>query len=245
MDISNGTSFKGSSIPLFLSESNELVTRLAAKSAEEISRFMRISPALAKLNKERLDQWRLPFPGDKTAQAILAFKGDVYEAMRADSFTAADAEFAVKHLRILSGMYGLLRPLDQILPYRLEISARLANSVGKDLYCFWKDRITFELNRTISEHNLNYLVNLSSAEYFKAIDTASLHYPVIHVVFRQKSGNVWKTIGNHIKRARGLMTNYIVKNRIAHPDGMKDFHAEGYRYSNEATSGNNWVFLRY
>ena len=173
-------------------------------------------------------------------QAILAFKGDVYNGIDAPALSTDDLNFAQDSVRMLSGLYGVIRPLDLIQPYRLEMGTKLSNSKGKDLYEYWGTEISDVLNEDESE----LIVNLSSNEYFKAVDKKTLNANVLDIVFKEKKGEVYKVIGIYAKRARGLMVNYIIRNRLKSPEGLKDFVDEGYRFDKELSSDSSWVYLR-
>lgn len=240
----NSVHIKNHTIPAFTQESAILIELLKQLTVKEIEQLMKISPALARLNYQRYHEWIFPFPEGKGKQAILAFKGDVYEGLKADTFTASDLEFSMKHLRILSGLYGVLRPLDLIMPYRLEMGIKLPNEQGKNLYAFWNNKITYELNKLIKENNCSVVINLASAEYYKSVNSRELLAPVITPQFYRKEGDKMKIVGFLAKRARGLMTNFIVKNRITKPADLKLFNVEGYQFMGEYSTSNEWVFLR-
>jgi hypothetical protein len=230
--------------PNFLEESAQLVNVMRERSAGDLSKLMRISPKLGELNAERFEQWQLPFTPDNARQAILAFRGDVYVGLDADSYSQRDFTFAQKGLRILSGLYGVLRPLDLIQPYRLEMGTRLAMNENKDLYGFWGETITAALNAELAGHRDKSVINLASNEYFKSVRTKELDGQVITPVFKDFSKGTYKILGFYAKKARGLMASYIVKNRLNKPDAMKEFTTDGYCFNEDFSSEHEWVFTR-
>ena len=230
--------------PAFLAQSQVLVEQLRAFSPLEISQLMGISDALAVLNATRYAEWAQPFTSANAKPALLAFNGDVYEALDAATLSAAELKFAQGHLRILSGLYGLLRPLDLMQAYRLEMGTRLANPRGKDLYAFWGERIVEALNEALLEVKARTLVNLASAEYFKSVPTKKLSVPVIQPVFEDWSAGKYKVVSFHAKRARGLMARFALVERLKKVDGLKQFSGEGYAYAASASDETRWVFRR-
>ena len=231
-------------IPEFLNHSKILVDILKNSSIEILTKLMNISYGLAELNLERYKKWSLPFTPENARQAIFAFKGDVYEAMQAYNLSEDELSFAQEHLRIISGLYGLLRPLDLIQPYRLPMGTKLKNPFGKDLYAFWSELITNALNNYIKLKNYSFLLNLASNEYFKAINVKKLSVPIINVVFKEHKNGVYRVISFKAKRARGMMCNFIFKNKISKIDDIKAFDYEGYKFSEEQSDKNKLVFLR-
>lgn len=209
--------------PLFPKETAELVKKMAKYSEKDIAKLMDISPKLAKLNFDRFQEW----PTAPQKQAILAFMGDVYEGLSVSDFTEKDIEFAQDHLRILSGIYGLLRPLDMIKPYRLEMGTKIG------LYEFWGDKLTKELGDDV-------VINLASEEYFKAIKPKK----VINVTFYEMKNGKPKIIALFAKKARGMMARYIIKHKVTKPEGMKKFTDGGYKYSEKHSDAGNFVFIR-
>lgn len=232
--------------PGFLEQSQLLIDRLRALSPLELSQLMGISDQLAALNATRFREWRLPFTPDNAKQAVLAFNGDVYEGLAASTLSPADLDFAQRHLRILSGLYGLLRPLDLIAAYRLEMGIALPNPRGKNLYEFWGERLVDALNAALNEAGAGALVNLASQEYFRSIKSPRLAAPVVEPVFEDWSASQrkFKVVSFYAKRARGLMARYAVTQRLDRAEGLKDFSAEGYAYAPEASSATRWVFRR-
>lgn len=229
--------------PLFLDDAMELIDQLKPLEPHQVSNLMGISEKLGQLNAERYQQWQIPFTPDNARQALLAFKGDVYEGMNAYEFGKGDFEFAQDHLRILSGLYGALRPLDLMQPYRLEMGTKFENRRGKDLYTFWGDRITEHLNEVLEEDD-GVLMNLASNEYFKSVNKRRLNARVITPQFRDWRNGRFKMISFYAKKARGMMAGYIIRHRITDPEQAKKFDVEGYAYNADLSEGDNWVFTR-
>ena len=244
LDFESPLTTKTATQPDFLDESQQLVDQLRRFSPAELSRLMGISDPLAVLNAERYATWARPFTPANARPAVLAFNGDVYEGLAAPTLSAADLKFAQTHLRILSGLYGLLRPLDLIQPYRLEMGIPLANVRGKNLYAFWGERLTEALSAAARVARADVLLNLASEEYFKAVVPKKLTVPVIQPVFEDWKGGRYKIISFYAKKARGLMTRYAILNRLTEPEGLKAFDVEGYAFAPEASDGNTWVFRR-
>lgn len=230
--------------PDFLDESARLIDQLRGMSPAQVSSLMSISPTLGTLNHERFQQWQRPFSKDNARQALFAFKGDVYIGLDAYALSSDDVAFAQNHLRILSGLYGLLRPLDLIQPYRLEMGTSLQNARGKSLYDFWGSRITQALNDTFAQERQPVLVNLASNEYFKSVRPRELNARIISPVFKDFSNGQYKIVSFFAKKARGLMSAWIIRNRLKHPEDLLRFDSEGYRYSEEHSSPDAPVFLR-
>jgi hypothetical protein len=230
--------------PDFLKQSAQLIDVMRDHSAADLSKLMRISPKLGELNAERFEQWQLPFTPDNARQAILAFRGDVYVGLDADSYSPRDFTFAQKSLRILSGLYGVLKPLDLIQPYRLEMGSRVSTGENKDLYGFWGSTITEALNTELAEHRNKSVINLASNEYFKSVRTKELSGQVITPVFKDFSKGTYKILAFYAKKARGLMASYIIKNRLSTPEGMKQFTTDGYHFNEDFSSKHEWVFTR-
>jgi cytoplasmic iron level regulating protein YaaA (DUF328/UPF0246 family) len=233
--------FSGYSLPDFPSEVKTLVGVMKKKSATEISELMHISESLAALNEERYKTFQADFTPDNSKQALLAFKGDVYTKIEADTYSAEDFEFAQKHLRILSGLYGLLKPLDLIQPYRLEMGTRLGTSKGNNLYEYWGTKIAKALNEASQG---NTIVNLASQEYFKSVDLTTLKSAVKNIHFKEFKNGSYQVIGLFAKQARGMMTNFAIKNRVTDPEQLKTFHLAGYEYADSMSNTEDWVFVR-
>jgi len=230
--------------PQYLEESTQLVGQLRKLSPEDFSELMHISSDLGELNHMRYANWHTPFDLNNSKQAIFAFKGDVYIGLEAEKFSTADLNFAQNHLRILSGLYGLLRPLDLMQPYRLEMGSRFANKKGKNLYEFWDTKLTENLNELLEQEKRPLLVNLASKEYFSAIKPKSLNAEIISPVFKDFSNGKYKIVSFFAKKARGYMAAYIIQNRIKSPEKLKEFDVDGYRYSEEDSTPLQPVFLR-
>lgn len=230
--------------PALLQESGQLVDQLRQKSVGDIQKLMSVSEKIASVNYERYQNFSTPFSPDNARQALLAFKGDVYTDIAISEYSEEDFSFAQDHLRIISGLYGLLKPMDLIQPYRLEMKTKLANQRGKDLYQFWGDRITNQLNDALEQQGKQVLVNLASNEYFRAIQASALQGEVVTPVFKEHKDGKYKVIAIYAKRARGKMANFIVQNRIDQPDQLKTFNETGYEYSENLSSDKEWVFVR-
>ncbi|MCC3718777.1 peroxide stress protein YaaA [Rouxiella badensis] len=230
--------------PELLDKSSQLIEIARKLSPAEISSLMGISDKLAHLNAERFNDWQPDFTPDNARQAILAFKGDVYTGLQAEDFSEKDFDFAQKHLRMLSGLYGILRPLDLMQPYRLEMGIRLNNPQGTNLYAFWGDLLTEKLNTILKEQGDNILVNLASDEYFKAVKTAKLDGEIIKPVFLDEKNGKYKVISFYAKKARGLMSRFIIKERLTQRKQLQAFSLEGYRFDAARSEGNELVFTR-
>jgi cytoplasmic iron level regulating protein YaaA (DUF328/UPF0246 family) len=230
--------------PDFIPRSAELISTLRTMPPAQIGSLMSISDSLAQLNVARYASWSKKFTADNSRPAILAFDGDVYEGLDARSLNARQLDWAQKHLRILSGLYGLLRPLDLMQPYRLEMGTRLATKRGKDLYAFWGDQITEALNESLTVAKAQALVNLASEEYFKSVKPAKLDRPVITPVFEEWKGGGYKIVSFFAKRARGLMARYAIEHKLSKPEQLKDFDSEGYAFDTKASNEARWIFRR-
>jgi len=234
--------------PDLLDQSAELIDILREKSPAQIAELMSLSDQLSSLNVARYASWSRPFAPDNAKQALLAFNGDVYEGLDAKSLTDADLTWAQDHLRILSGLYGVLRPLDLMQAYRLEMGTRLANPRGKNLYEFWGERITDELNRLLAcEQDAGrppVVLNLASDEYFKSVKPKKLKGRIVSPVFEDWKGGRYKIISFYAKRARGLMSRYVITNRIDEVEALRGFDAEGYAFAADASDADTLVFRR-
>jgi uncharacterized protein len=231
-------------LPDFIEDSAELVDGLKQLSPADLSGLMGISDTLAVLNVTRFAEWSKKFTKKNARQAILAFNGDVYEGFDAGSLTAKQLAYTQSHVRILSGLYGVLRPLDLVQPYRLEMGTRFANARGKDLYAFWGGRVTDALNKAIASHKRKVVVNLASEEYFKAVKPKQLDAEVITPVFEDWKGGKYKVISFHAKRARGMMARFAAAKGITQVEKLKQFDGEGYAYDEGASTASHWVFRR-
>jgi cytoplasmic iron level regulating protein YaaA (DUF328/UPF0246 family) len=230
--------------PELLARSGELVADARKLNPQQIGKLMGISDKLAELNHERFMNWGEPFTLDNAKQSVLAFKGDVYTGLEADTMNAADLAYAQKHLRILSGLYGILRPLDLMQPYRLEMGLKFANSGGKDLYEFWGLDITDSLNRQLQSLKTSVLINLASNEYFKAVKPRSLDAEIITPVFKEMKNGKYRVISFFAKKARGQMARYIIDQQLDDVEGIKKFRKDGYRYNRAESTAREWVFTR-
>ena len=231
-------------LPDFIDRSANLIGILRSMWPSQIASLMSISDALAALNVARYAEWSETFTSDNAKQAILAFNGDVYEGLDAASLTARQLDYAQSHIRILSGLYGVLRPLDLMQPYRLEMGTRLASSHGKDLYSFWGETVTDALNTVFAQQKGDVLVNLASEEYFKVVKPKLLDAEIITPVFEEWKGGQYKVISFYAKRARGLMARYAAVKGIRQPEKLKAFDAEGYTYDESASTESTWIFRR-
>jgi cytoplasmic iron level regulating protein YaaA (DUF328/UPF0246 family) len=228
----------------FLKESSQLISELRKLKLDDLSTMMGISSKLAHLNFERFHQWQPPFTLSNAKQALLAFKGEVYTGMDAASFSEEDFQQAQDHLRILSGLYGVLQPMDLIQAYRLEMGRKLSTSKGDNLYQFWGDKITSSINNDLKKYQYNHLINLASNEYFKSINKKKLKAEIITPTFKDLKNGQYKTISFYAKKARGLMTRFIIQNKISDPDELKAFDLEGYNYNPSLSKEHIPVFTR-
>lgn len=231
-------------LPDYLDDSQILIDRLRQFSSLDIAELMHVSSKIADLNFDRYEAWSRNFTPDNAKQAILAFKGDVYTGLDVESMNLKDLNFAQQHLRILSGLYGLLRPLDLMQPYRLEMGTKLSNERGKNLYEFWGARITEGLNKQLKKISSDYLINLASNEYFKSVQPRQLDGEVITPAFKEYKNGDYKMIGIHAKKARGMLSRYIISNQLVDPEDIKDFGEDGYKFNKKLSKGNDWVFTR-
>lgn len=231
--------------PELLEQSQQLIEIARQLSPADIASLMSISDKLAHLNAERFNQWQPAFTPENARQAILAFKGDVYTGLQAERFSEADFDFAQQHLRMLSGLYGLLRPLDLMQPYRLEMGTRLANPAGNDLYHFWGDRLTDKLNQALQAQGDRVLINLASDEYFKAVKPARLQAELVKPVFLDEKNGKFKVISFYAKKARGLMSRFVIEHRLTQVAELKQFDVDGYRFDAAGSHGNELVFRRH
>lgn len=229
--------------PLFVEQAAELIAILRQKSPQEVAELMDLSDALAQLNVARYQAWQPTFGPDNSKQAILAFNGDVYEGLDARSLGSDDLDWLQRHVCILSGLYGVLRPLDWMQPYRLEMGTRLVTPRGRNLYQFWGTRIAEYLSSRAAEDD-GIVVNLASEEYFKAVDPKALRARVVTCVFEERRGSGYKVISFLAKRARGLMTRWAALHRAAEVESLQAFDSEGYRYVPEVSTPERLVFRR-
>ena len=230
--------------PEFLNLTKDLIDGLSKLSAEEIGKLMNISPKLADLNKSRYKDWSQNHNTQNSKQAVLAFKGDVYEGLRAWEFKKSDFTYAQKHLRVLSGLYGLLKPLDLIQPYRLEMGTVYPNPNGKDLYAFWGDSLTKAINKDLKKNKTNIVINLASQEYFKAAQGTKIEGEIISPTFLDEKNGKFKIISFYAKKARGYMANYLITNKVTDPKSLSNFKENGYQYSKSDSTSEKPVFAR-
>ncbi|MHA8115323.1 peroxide stress protein YaaA [Kosakonia cowanii] len=231
--------------PALLEHSQQLIKTARTLSAPQIKKLMGISDKLADLNATRFHDWQPDFTPENARQALLAFKGDVYTGLQAETFSDADFDFAQKHLRMLSGLYGVLRPLDLMQPYRLEMGIRFENERGKDLYQFWGDIITDTLSEALAEQGDEIVVNLASDEYFRAVRPKKLNARIIKPVFLDEKNGTFKVISFYAKKARGLMSRYIIEQRLTKPEQLTGFNHEGYFFDETASTPDELVFKRH
>ena len=228
----------------FTAESELLVRALRKYSLAEFGRLMAVSDKLARLNVERYRNWQISPELPAAKQALLAFKGDIYSAMTVSRYKMPEFNFAQKHLRILTGLYGILRPLDLIQPYRLEMKTKLATARGKDLYQFWGLRINQSLKKMLKTEKSGTLINLASLEYFKAVKAGQLETIVITPVFKEQRGSSYRVVAIYAKKARGSMCDYIIRNRLTRAEELKAFNLDGYNFNKNLSSNTEWAFTR-
>ncbi len=230
--------------PQFVQHSKALIEVCRQLTPVDIAQLMKVSDKIAGLNAARFEQWSETFTTDNARQAILAFKGDVYTGLEAESMTEADFAYAQEHLRMLSGLYGVLRPLDLMQPYRLEMGTKLNNSRGANLYQFWGDLITENLNHALEAQRDNILINLASNEYFKAVKPAKLDATIVTPVFKDAKNGQYKVISFYAKKARGMMARYIIDNQISSIEALTAFDRAGYYYDDSESTATELVFKR-
>lgn len=228
----------------FGKQAKQLMNELKQLGPVDVAQLMHLSDKLADLNYERFQAWQYPFDDKQSKQAMFLFKGDVYQGLEASSLAPKELAYLQAHLRILSGLYGLLNPLDGILPYRLEMGTKFQNAKGKDLYAFWGDQITELLNQQLAEQNSRIVVNLASNEYFKAVKKKKLNAEIITPQFKDWKNGQYKMISFYAKRARGLMARYAAVNQVEQVEDLKYFDYDGYRFAPDLSSEKDWVFTR-
>ena len=231
-------------LPAYLEESQLLIERARRYSAHDLVELMEVSLAIAELNVERFANWHTPFTPQNAKQALLAFRGEVYNGLQAQTLDEAALAFAQEHLRILSGLYGLLRPLDLMQPYRLEMGRPIDTARGRNLYEFWGSLITDGINAQLKAIKSEYLINLASSEYFKAVKPKQVNGTIITPEFKEKKNGEYKMLGVYAKKARGLMSRFVIDNRVTEPQALKQFEVEGYRFNAKLSSELKWVFTR-
>lgn len=230
--------------PSMLQQSEQLIDILSTKSPTDIEKMMKISPKLAELNVERYHTWSRPFTKKNAKQALLAFKGDVYTGLEAQNFSDTDFEYAQSHLRILSGLYGVLRPLDLMQAYRLEMGTKLENSEGKNLYDFWGSSITDNINKQLKVIDSKTLLNLASNEYFKSVKSQDVAGDIVTPIFKDWKNGQYKIISFYAKKARGVMSAWVLQNQVTDLESLLTFDGSGYQYSQNDSDALNPVFLR-
>jgi cytoplasmic iron level regulating protein YaaA (DUF328/UPF0246 family) len=240
----NGKTIACRTQPLFLTQTRELVRMLAGLTTAELADLMKISPKLAKLTFRRYQSFTFPFTPKNSGPALSVFSGDQFDSLNVDQYEQKDFLFAQDHLRILSGLYGVLRPLDLMQPYRLEMATKLAVRDTKTLYAFWRRLITDHLNSIICGQQARVLVNLASDEYFKAVQVKNLQYPVLKISFKEIKNGKARVIAIYAKRARGMMVDYVIRYHVSVPESLKKFSRAGYKYSGELSTQREWVFIR-
>jgi uncharacterized protein len=244
LDFDTPSKVQKSTKAAFLDESQVLINTLREYSELDLMDLMSLSAKLAELNFQRYFDWTQPFDKNNAKQAILAFRGDVYAGLDADTFEQDDFQFAQQHLRILSGLYGFLKPLDLMQPYRLEMGTKLKTNQGKNLYEFWGEQITAGLNKALKKQGDDILINLASQEYFKSVKPKIIKGKIITPVFKENKNGQFKMIGIYAKKARGLMTRYIIKNQIIDVEKIKLFDVAGYEFNQALSDDSTWVFTR-
>ncbi len=236
--------FQTMTTPTFQANVNELVGQLQRLQQSDLQNLMKISADLAKLNNERYLNWQKQPDADLLKQALLYFQGMVFVGLDADTLSDNELQTAQNHLRILSGLYGLLRPLDGIQAYRLEMGTAWQTDTFKNLYAYWGNTLTEKINETVGELGHQFIVNLASNEYFKAVKAKELAVPMITPIFKDNRGKGYQTIAVYAKKARGLMTRFIIQNKLTNPEDLQAFDSEGYFYNHELSKKNKPVFTR-
>ena len=231
-------------LPDLLPEAEILMQELRQLAPQQIAELMHVSDKIALLNAERNAAWHTPFTPENAKQAVFMFNGDVYEGIAADTLKPEQIDYLQQHVRLLSGLYGILRPLDLMQPYRLEMGTAFANTRGKNLYEFWGDKITDLLNQTLEQADSDVLINLASQEYFKSVNTKKLNARLITPIFKDEKNGKYKIISFYAKRARGLMVRYAAEHGITDPEMLKNFDYEGYSFNEAASNEAEWVFMR-
>ena len=245
LDYDSDLSVEDFSIAEHLKESKKLIKELQKKSPEDLSSLMGLSENLSVLNFERNMNWQVPKkPSNEVRQAIFAFKGDVYVGLDSETLSKSDIKYAQKNLAILSGLYGLLKPLDLMYPYRLEMGTKMKNENGKNLYEFWGNKITTSINALAKKNNSKGIINLASVEYFTSVKTENLDLPVYSPVFKDFKNGKYKIISFFAKKARGSMARFVIQNKIKNPADLNKFNLDGYKYSKKDSSEYSPVFLR-
>ncbi len=235
---------KDSTTPTFLKESRKIIKEMRTYDTAGLEVLMGTSTAIAETNVKRFKDWKTPFTSKNAKQAVLAFKGQVYDGLKAWEMNKQDLQTSQRYLRILSGLYGLLKPLDLMQAYRLEMGTKVSIAGSKNLYDFWGDQITEEINRDLNEYGYNTLVNLASNEYFKVVKKKNVQARIITPNFKEERDGGYKMITFYAKVARGLMTRFIIENAFDDPEMIKTFDVDGYRFNPKLSTENEWIFTR-
>jgi cytoplasmic iron level regulating protein YaaA (DUF328/UPF0246 family) len=230
--------------PVLLEHTAKLVSKLKTLSAKKLSSLMDLSAKLGELNRERYERWSTPFTPRNARPAVFTFNGEVYRGLDARTLTSSDLDFAQHHLRILSGLYGVLRPLDLMQDYRLMMGTPFGIGKAKDLYAYWGDRITGSLNADLKAARSDVVINCASSEYFSVVKTEALKARVITPVFKDKGPRGYGVVMVFAKQQRGAIARYAIQHRLVEPEKLKDYKGDGYRFAPEASSVDEWVFLR-
>ena len=244
LDYKSEVQTKQYSQPDFLNDSKVLMNELRKLNPKDIVNLMKVNDEIASINFERNLSWKTPFTPDNAKQVLLVFRGQVYVGLDAKTLYEDDLLFAQNHLRILSGLYGILRPLDLMQAYRLEMGTPLKNPKGKNLYEFWGTKITDTINNELSRHKRKVLINLASNEYYKVVKSKLIKADIITPVFKEDKGNEYKVVTVYAKTARGLMSRFIIQNRIEDPEEIKAFDTDGYLFNRDLSIEKEWVFTR-
>ena len=244
LDLESAYKATATSQPAFLSDTRKLVKIMRGYSADDLAALMHTSDAISTLNVDRFKQWKTPFKESNARPSIFTFMGDVFTGFEAQKLSQKDMDYAQSHLRILSGLYGALRPLDLMQAYRLEMGTGLKNEHGKDLYAFWGDKITKSINKDLKAVGDEVLVNLASNEYFNALDKKILKAELVQPVFKDFSSGQYRVLSFFAKKARGRMAAWIIQNRVEDPEGLTKFRLDGYKYSKNDSTPEKPVFLR-
>ena len=244
LDFEGPLATKQKSQPKYLEESQQLVKQLRKLAPQDIASLMKLSDKLATLNFDRYQSFKPPFTLDNARQALLAFRGDVYQGLDADTLSSDDFKYAQKHLRILSGLYGILKPLDLIQPYRLEMGTKFQNKAGKNLYEFWGNTLNEHLQKELKKQEQPVIINLASNEYFKALKEKQMPFRIITPSFKDFKNGEYKMLSFFAKKARGMMTRFIIQNQVDHPEGLKDFNSDGYYFDKKSSTEDKLMFLR-
>lgn len=231
-------------VPEFVDDTRNILAELKKLKPQEISQLMKISDKLATLNYQRFQEFQFPLTEKNSKPALFVFDGDVYDAFDVEKYSTQDLQFAQKHLRILSGLYGILRPLDLMQAYRLEMSTNFKVGKNKNLYEFWQEKLTNYLNDEIKTHREKIILNLASEEYFSSVNPQKINAKIINIIFKEKKGSEYKIIGLFAKKARGMMADYIIKNRIDEVEKIKKFSLTNYKFQPKLSDEFNWCFCR-